>query len=231
MTRPILLDLYCGAGGAAMGYHRAGFDVIGVDIADQPHYPFEFWRLDALDLLARGAFDNIAAIHASPPCQQFTAYRRRRDGVGDRHRNLIPQTRAALRRLNLPYVIENVPGAKNDLQGSLLLCGSMFGLDVQRHRIFESNHLMLSELTCAHWQQQPRFPAATNRTIRQTVEIGVWRIPLETQQAAMGIDWMPTAELSQAIPPAYTEYIGTQLLATLTTPTTTPADLEELTLW
>ena len=109
-TRPRLLDLFCGAGGAAMGYHRAGFDVTGVDIEPQPRYPFTFHRGDALDdgWLWRGRFD---AIHASPPCQAFTAYRRRGNGVGDTAPDLIAATRAHLIATGLPWVIENVPGA------------------------------------------------------------------------------------------------------------------------
>jgi DNA (cytosine-5)-methyltransferase 1 len=212
---PRLLDLFCGAGGAAMGYHRAGFEVIGVDIAPQPNYPFEFIRDDVLafvDNLAQGSgawpFD---AIHASPPCQPFTAYRRKGRGVGDGYENLIPQTRKLLEQAGLPYVIENVPGAP--LHDPVLLCGSSFGLDVRRHRLFESN-VLLTAPPCVHTWQTPRFKQATNRTnLRSTVEIGVWRIPLDVQQRAMDVDWMTLPELSEAIPPAYTEHVGAQLLA------------------
>jgi DNA (cytosine-5)-methyltransferase 1 len=210
-VRPILLDLFCGAGGAAMGYHRAGFDVIGVDIHPQPHYPFKFVEGNALltgQVLMREL--RPAAIHASPPCQSFSAYRRRGAGVGDMAPNLIPQTRAILWATGLPHVIENVPGAP--LDDPVTLCGSSFGLDVRRHRLFESNVPLVGR-ACDHSWQAPRFPQATNRTnLRRTVEVGVYRIPLATQQAAMGIDWMPLKQLSQAIPPAYTEFIGAQLL-------------------
>jgi DNA (cytosine-5)-methyltransferase 1 len=205
--RPRLLDLFCGAGGAAMGYHRAGFDVVGVDTAPQPNYPFEFHQADAMTYPPNG-FD---AIHASPPCQTFTAYRRRGAGVGDGYLNLIPQTRATLEASRLPYIIENVPGAP--LHNPIQLCGSSFGLNVRRHRLFESNVAILAP-PCAHGWQTPRFPQATNRAnLRSTVEVGVWRIPLDVQQESMGIDWMTLTELSEAIPPAYTEHIGHQLLA------------------
>lgn len=209
---PRLLDLFSCAGGAGMGYHRAGFEVVGVDIAPQPNYPFDFVQADALDYLAEHGHE-FDAIHASPPCQSFTAYRRRGSGVGEGYLNLIPQTRAALIELGKPYVIENVPGAP--LIDPVQLCGSSFGLDVRRHRLFESNVPMLTP-PCDHGWQTPRFAPATNRTnLRRTVEVGVWRIPLDVQRAAMGIDWMELRELSQAIPPAYTEYLGRELFGAL----------------
>lgn len=220
MSKPRLLDLFCGAGGAGMGYWRAGFDVVGVDIEPQPHYPFEFYRWDALEalaeMLAAGEVFNrldFAAIHASPPCQAFTAYRRKGHGVGDGYPDLIAPTHAALEATGLPWVMENVPGSS--VLPLVQLCGSSFGLDIRRHRWFETNVPMLSP-PCAHGYQRPRFKQATNRTNpRRTVEVGVWRIPLDVQQRAMGIDWMTLDELSQAIPPAYTEYIGRHLLESL----------------
>jgi DNA (cytosine-5)-methyltransferase 1 len=217
MSRPRLLDLFCGAGGAAMGYHRAGFEVIGIDIKPQPNYPFEFHQADARETLNAFFMEPLFfdAVHASPPCQSFTAYRRKGHGVGDGYPNLVAGTRAILRASELPYVIENVPGAP--LEEPIRLCGSSFGLDVRRHRLFESS-MPLMALPCDHSWQTPRFPAATNRkpNSRRTVEIGVWRIPLETQQRAMGIDWMTLPELSEAIPPAYTEHIGRQLYQLVT---------------
>lgn len=203
MTRPRLLDLFCGAGGAAMGYHRAGFDVTGVDIAPQPRYPFTFVQADALTY----ELDGFDVIHASPPCQAFSAYRRRGAGVGAGYPDLIDavRRRVAGRR----YVIENVPGAP--LRDPVMLCGSAFGLDVRRHRLFESSTALLVP-PCSHGWQRPRFAHATNRTNpRRTVEIGVWRIPLDVQREAMGIAWMTLPELSEAIPPAYTECIGAQV--------------------
>lgn len=214
-SRPRLLDLFCGAGGAAMGYHRAGFEVVGYDIAPQPHYPFEFWQGDAIDALRdKALMETIDAIHASPPCQSFTAYRRKGHGVGDGYANLIPGVRWLCKLSGKPYVIENVAGAP--LEDAVRLCGSSFGLDVRRHRFFESNVSMLRP-PCNHAAQLPgRFPGATNRRpmSRATVEVGVYRIPLETQKRAMGVDWYVTlSELSQAIPPAYTEHIGNYLMA------------------
>lgn len=220
--RPVLLDLFCGAGGAAEGYYRAGFDIVGVDINPQPHYPFDFEQGDALEILQRG-WDTVYggkwdAIHASPPCQWQTAYARRPGHVADSP-NLISQVRTELRRrcvpYGVPYVIESPESkaARGVMIAPVRLCGSAFNLDVQRHRLFESN-IALRSLPCCHNIWWPRFKPATNRTnLRSTVEVGVWRIPLEDQQHAMGIDWMTRAELSQAIPPDYTEFIGRQLMA------------------
>ncbi|HWK19791.1 MAG TPA: DNA cytosine methyltransferase [Microbacteriaceae bacterium] len=233
-ARPKLLDLFCCQGGASEGYRRAGFDVYGNDIDPQPRYPFMFTKGDALLTLRRllagdpvpfgdgtGRLDwmhlwDFDAIHASPPCQTFTAYRRRGAGVGDSYLNLIPETRELLERTGLPWVIENVEGARGELRESVRVCGSSFGLDVRRHRLFESSEAM-SGTVCDHAWQTPRFPPATNRTnLRRTVEVGVWRIPLNVQQDAMGgLEWMTLRGLSEAIPPAYTEFIGTQLLASL----------------
>ncbi len=195
------LDLFCGAGGASVGLYRAGFQVAGVDIQDQPEYPYQFLQGDALAADLAG-FDFI---WASPPCQAFTAYKRRPGHVAPVD-NLIPAVRAKLKAWGGPYVIENVPGAP--LESPVMLCGSMFGLDVRRHRLFECS-FPVEQPACNHSAQLPRFPQATNRTnLRRTVEVGVWRIPLETQQRAMGIDWMGLKTLSQAIPPAYSEYLA-----------------------
>jgi DNA (cytosine-5)-methyltransferase 1 len=197
-NRPRILDLMCGAGGASVGYALAGFEVVGVDIVEQPNYPFEFHRADALTF----PLDGFDVIHASPPCQFRTAYRRRRAHVRPAP-NLIPAIRERLLEAGVPYVIENVEGARDELREPIMLCGSMFGLDVRRHRLFECS-VPLKAPSCNHPAQTPRFAPATNRTnLRSTVEIGVWRIPLEVQRRAMGISWMTLAELSQAIPPAY----------------------------
>lgn len=207
-ARMRLLDLFCGAGGAGMGYHRAGFEVIGVDIKPQPRYPFEFHLADA-EMFPLEGFN---AIHASPPCQTWTAYKRRPRHVGE-YPSLIGPMRHRLVAAKVPYVIENIP--KAPLLNPIQLCGSSFGLDVRRHRLFESNVPMLAP-PCDHSWQTPRFPQATNRkNLRRTVEVGVYRIPLAVQQKAMGIDWMRLDELSEAIPPAYTEWIGERLMAAL----------------
>jgi DNA (cytosine-5)-methyltransferase 1 len=210
----ILLDAFCKAGGAGRGYADAGFEVVGVDIEPQPNYPFEFIQAEAIGFIERLG-QNFDAIHASTPCQSFSAYRRKGHGVGDGYPDLIARTREALQVTGLPWVIENVPGAP--LEDPVQLCGSSFGLDVRRHRLFEANW-DLTAPPCDHSWQTPRFPAATNRApnSRRTVEVGVWRIPLEVQQQAMGIDWMTLEELSEAIPPAYTRRIGEQLKQVVT---------------
>jgi DNA (cytosine-5)-methyltransferase 1 len=173
------LDLFCKAGGVALGLHRAGFEVVGVDIEPQPNYPFRFIQANALEF-DLGDFDFY---WASPPCQGFTAYKRRPGHVRPRA-NLIPPMRERLLATGKPFCIENVPGAP--LQNPFTLCGSMFGLDVRRHRNFETNFPVTTP-PCNHKIWTPRFPPATNRkNLRLTVEVGVWRIPLEVQQKAMG---------------------------------------------
>lgn len=199
------LDLFCGAGGAGMGLHLAGFDVVGVDIEPQPSYPFTFHQADALTF----PLDGFDLIWASPPCQAFTAYKRRPKHVRPRQ-NLIPATRERLQ--GRCYIIENVPGAREHLIDPVQLCGSSFGLDVRRHRLFEAS-FPVTPVPCNHAWQTPRFPPATNRTnLRRTVEVGVWRISLDIQQRAMGIDWMTREELSQAIPPKYAEFLAQQVI-------------------
>jgi DNA (cytosine-5)-methyltransferase 1 len=209
-VKPRLIDLFCGAGGAARGYQQAGFYVVGVDIKPQPRYAGdEFHQADAMTY----PLDGFDAIHASPPCQPFTAYRRRGAGVGDSYDDLIAATRERMTGA-VPYVIENVPTAP--LEATVQLCGSSFGLDVRRHRLFETNVAMFAP-PCNHGSQAPRFAHATNRTnLRRTVEVGVWRIPLAVQQQAMGIDWMNLEELSEAIPPAYSHWIGERLIEVIT---------------
>ncbi len=201
--RPRLLDLFCGAGGAAMGYHRAGFEVFGVDIKPQPNYPFEFFLADAMTFLL-GGFD---VIHASPPCQRFTRAGKLREAQGGRTvaPDLIKDVRNSLR--GRIYVIENVEGAP--LQG-IRLCGSSFGLKVRRHRIFESP-LSLSSPACQH-KEQGR-PVGVYHRMRDSIPHGGRTArSLEEAQEAMGIDWMPWSELKESVPPAYTEWIGRQIL-------------------
>ena len=205
-----LLDLFCGAGGAAMGYHRAGFDdIVGIDNVPQPNYPFPFIQADALtppvDL---GTFD---LIHASPPCQHFTRYRNVHKDITSRYVDCLPETRELLAAV--PHIIENVPGP---VRQALELCGSMFGLDVRRHRWFEYGNAEPPVLVPPHNHLLPRrFKSSTGRrNLRRTIEVGAWDESLETQQSAMGIDWITDVRmLSEAIPPAYTEFIGTAFLA------------------
>lgn len=205
--RPRLLDLFCGAGGAAMGYHRAGFDVVGVDIAPMPRYPFEFVQADALEYCAaHGAeFD---AIHASPPCQ---AYSRAKNLTRKQYPMLVDKTRAALIATGRPYVIENVPGAP--LKSPALLCGLMFGLKTYRHRIFETSFPVPFELHAPHHAEQDKH-YGTNRQREFVSVVGKTQYAgyMPRAKEAMGIDWMNSSELSEAIPPAYTEYIGRYLM-------------------
>ena len=205
-----------------MGYHRAGFVVIGVDIEPQPNSPFEFVRGDVRDLavgswvVAGRHIGRYDAIHASPPCQHFTKYRNVHKDITERYANLIVPTQRLLERSRLPYVIENVP--KAPIRPDLVLCGSMFGLDVRRHRWFELGGWdALAPGGCNHKGWRRRFKSSSDRpNLRYTIEVGAWDEPLERQKQAMGVDWDITVrELSEAIPPAYTEWIGAQLLAHL----------------
>lgn len=220
-----LLDLFCCAGGAAWGYHLAGFEVIGVDHVEQPNYPFTFYRADAIEameglLLNRAdplfglRLDDFAGIHASPPCQAFTVYGNNKAHVKQDHPNLIPATRALLRQTGLPYVIENVSGAKSELIAPIQLCGTSFGIEVRRHRLFESNFHLWS-IPCDHGRfTERKYPGSSNRPNGRTVcNVGEYRVPLPQQREAMQIDWMNLQEIAQAIPPAFTEFIGSQLLA------------------
>lgn len=218
MPRPRLLDLFCGGGGAAAGYAAAGFDVVGVDLVRQPHYPFDFVLADATHYDLAG-FD---AVHASPPCKRFTSAR------GDRHDlrlfdpypdHLTPTLARFARELaHVPWIIENVPGSPMP-DDAVTLCGSSFGLDVRRHRLFASN-VPLWAPPCDHDSQRPgRFPSLDNARRLAGLRAAVVGIHgreqypghLEDARAAMGIDWLPWLPLSQAIPPAYTEHLGRQL--------------------
>jgi DNA (cytosine-5)-methyltransferase 1 len=190
-SKPRLLDLFCGAGGAAMGYSRAGFEVVGVDIAPQPHYPFEFHQADALAFLLRDM--HFDAIHASPPCQHYssaTAWR----GDRDKHPDLIDPVRKLLKAVGLPWVLENVEAAP--LTG-VVLCGSQFNLKVRRHRGFETSWTFDMGLRPAC--QHNGLKAFEHKQERAYAD-------------AMGCTWMNTTEARAAIPPAYTEFIGAQLL-------------------
>ena len=210
--RPRLLDLFCGAGGAAMGYHRAGFDVVGVDNRPQPNYPFAFRRADALAVLEAEVVYGIDAIHASPPCQSYSRMH------GSRGPDLISQTRELLEDIGLPYVIENVEGAP--LRDPILLCGSMFDLDVKRHRLFEAIWPLRDHpWPCRHGIWSPRFDVQDHGKHYKSRTVPVFGTgggkAAEHWAEAMGIDWMTRDELSQAVPPAYTEFIGAELLRQL----------------
>jgi hypothetical protein len=205
-----LLDLFCCAGGAGMGYHRAGFEVVGVDHTPQPRYPFEFHRADALEYLAEHGHE-FAAVHASPPCQ---AYSRATAWRGDRsaHPDLISPTRDVLTSLGLPYVIENVQEARRQLRFPVMLCGSMFGLRVQRHRYFECPWMPLTLLPgCKHSPDDYSFDHGAKQ-------------PESVYRDALGCEWMTVLEARQAIPPAFTEFLGSRLAAHLTAAITAEAN-------
>jgi len=223
-NRPLLLDLYCGAGGASRGYQNAGFRVIGNDIKEQPHYiGDDFIMMDALQLMARlldgrsitghggqsYKLDDFRIIAASPPCQRYSW--ETPEDYKSSHPDLIGPTREALIATGRPYIIENVAGARGKLIFPAMLCGSMFGLGVWRHRYFEvfdgAKHLLLLTPPCNH----SNVPILVTGTPRRK---GYPRQdPSKCQKEhAIGIDWMITTELDQAIPPAYTEWLGRRIL-------------------
>jgi len=237
----VIIDLFCGAGGAAMGYHRVFPDaeIIGVDIKPQPRYPFTFVQGDIFEVWETLPHDDVILYHSSPPCQYHSVMTKGRwQERRKEHVNLIPQTRELLVGTGKPYVIENVQGARNELINPLMLCGTMFnlrarnGAQLWRHRYFECNpELIFPPCTCNH-EKTPaigvygggQHPLRKTRT-RKNATIGVYGSTggsssrdgksfygIEDRKIAMGIDWMVGRELNQAIPPAYTEYIGQQML-------------------
>jgi DNA (cytosine-5)-methyltransferase 1 len=206
-----LLDLFCGAGGASMGYARAGFDVVGVDAKPQPRYPFTFYVADALAFaLEHGAaFDAIAA---SPPCQRYSN-QTRQHARNHLHPDLLEPTRSLLRALGKAYAIENVVGAP--IEGQVLLCGSMFGATrLRRHRWFESNVLLLQP-SCRHEIQRDCISVSGHSGGRSTRAGGERFGNTDLWREVMAIDWMIGRELAEAIPPFYTQFIGKQLLSHL----------------
>lgn len=220
MSRPKMLDTYSCAGGAGMGYHLAGFEVFGLDREPQPRYPFEFRQGDALEALGnivRGepawpgapAFD---AIHASPPCQDhMRKYNPHVTGTGW----LLPATRQALQATGLPWIIENVPGA--EMRVDIRLCGCMFGLpNLRRERWFETSwHAYDLRSPCLHLDRAMSVTGTNPGSKGEKELFGRWPNKRDWERA-MGITWMSTQELTQAIPPPYTEYVGRLLLEHLT---------------
>lgn len=204
--KPRLLDLFCGAGGAAKGYQRAGFYVVGVDIKPQPRYAGdEFVQADALNFPLAG-FD---AIHASPPCQAYTKARKLQ---GKRHPDLIGVIRDRLNTTTcVPWVIENVPGAP--LRNPTLLCGTMFGLRVYRHRLFEASFTLPFTLHPSHHRAQVKMgrPVREGDVIQPVGHFS----NVAYARRAMDTPWMKQGEMAEAIPPAYTEWIGKELLRVL----------------
>jgi DNA (cytosine-5)-methyltransferase 1 len=219
-AKPRMLDLFSGAGGAARGYQLAGFYVVGVDVKPQPRYiGDEFHQADALEYLAAHGHE-FDAIHASPPCQRYSKAVKKLNRSN--HVDLVDATREALIETGKTYVLENVPTAP--LVNAFTLCGSNFDLPIRRHRKFESNIFMLVP-PCRHEDFPAIYPPARNRKnlLRVLSISGGYQTRtqlgedfMKIHKAGMGIDWdISYAELSEAIPPAYTEYIGTQLMNAL----------------
>jgi DNA (cytosine-5)-methyltransferase 1 len=223
LARPRALDLFCGAGGAAMGLHRAGFDVLGIDNRKQPRYPFPFIQADALRPPVR--LENFDLIWASPPCQAHSAMRTMPNGK--EHPDLIPATRQMLYGAR-SWVIENVMGAP--LHRPVRLCGTMFGLgtkdgraELRRHRLFESSFDVVLTPPCNHrryacgvygdgngrdYRRHPATVGVWGNAGGSSKRDGIQQFTTDERRQAMGIDWMTGDELSQAIPPAYAEHIG-----------------------
>lgn len=219
MSRPRLLDLFCGAGGCSVGYARAGFEVVGVDIEPHPDYPFRILVADVMELLAVPEFlEGFDVVAASPPCQAYSDLKT--SWNAKEHPELIEPVRDALLAWGGPFVIENVEGAARRMRHPVKLCGSMFGLGIEgyqlrRHRMFEIHpQIPFLQPECAHsgpvvgvygdhlrsrghWRKGADFP-------------GQDKVALARE--ALGIDWMGWSDLSQSIPPAYTEFIGRQLI-------------------
>jgi DNA (cytosine-5)-methyltransferase 1 len=216
MDKPRLLDLFCGAGGCAKGYADAGFEVVGVDIVPQKNYPYEFHLADAMTF----PLDGFDVIHASPPCQDYSTashYGGKKESTFPR---LIRTIRDRLLETQIPWVLENVGGAKPDMLNPLMICGTSLGLRVQRHRFFESNCLLFAPGPCKHKSYD------LSVRCKRREYLGVYRDAVTAKgqnvrrppsasvsiaRFAMGIDWMNGHELGEAIPPAYTRWIGLQL--------------------
>ena len=221
MTRPVMLDLFCCSGGAAKGWHRAGFDVVGVDIDPQPRYPYKFHQADALRVLQRlldgrpiefggnaYTLDDFDAVHESPPCQIYSlTHRINKSDFPD----LIAPTRELLAQTELPWVIENVMEAAPELHDPVMLCGVMFGIETYRHRLFETNWGLAAP-------EHPVHVARTTKMGRRPIDGEYMHIVgnfsgVDRGREVMGMPWATRDGLREAIPPAYTEHIGRQLLA------------------
>jgi DNA (cytosine-5)-methyltransferase 1 len=205
-----LLDLFCGAGGASAGYAAAGFEVHGVDLKHGKRYPYTYVRADVLDVLRdKNYIDQFDVIHASPPCQthSITQHLRNAQGKTTSKLDLIPETRSALIESGKPYIIENVPGSP--LINPIQLCGSSFALKVRRHRLFESNMALVGSV-CDH-KSQGRPIGVYGSLNDEIPKGGKTAATIDEARNAMGISWAIWTELVEAIPPAYTKYLGGQL--------------------
>lgn len=220
MSKPKLLELFCGAGGTGVGFQRAGFDVTGVDREAHPDAPFPVIVADAAQILTETDWlRQFDAIAGGPPCQGFTSMSNRWRGMGgaaDQHPDLISWVRLGMEATGLPYVIENVTGARSALRDPILLRGGMFGLNVDRPRLFETNfalpkppkvHKIANPIGVYGKQDGRRLFTRKDGTIQRAART------LDEGQAAMGIDWMCWDDLREAIPPAYSEWIGAHMMA------------------
>lgn len=208
MKKLKLLDLYCCGGGAGMGYHNAGFEVTGIDIVPQPKYPFQFIQGDALEYLDKH-HHQYDVIHASPPCQAFTKAGKEHRKNGKEYADFLAATREALKSIGKPYIIENVPDAP--MEEPVILCGSMFGLKTYRHRLFESNLDIKAPTHPKHIAKNTKMGRAPKNGEFIQVVGHFSGVPFARE--AMGIEWLGQKELAQAIPPAYTEYLGRQVIS------------------
>jgi DNA (cytosine-5)-methyltransferase 1 len=206
-TKPKALDLFCCAGGAGMGLWQAGFEVVGVDIEPQRRYPFEFHQADAMTF----PLDGFDFVWASPPCQGYSHLTPK--DAKKRWVKLIPAIRARLVKAGVPYCIENVVGARQQLVRPCLLCGSMFGLRTQRHRLFETSFSTAPPRTCDHSQIPLLVTTASKASREKRFKLGMPPKTVKNAPLAYGIDWMDFNGLKEAIPPAYAKFIGTAAMA------------------
>lgn len=211
MSSPLLLDTYCKAGGASMGYHRAGFEVVGVDIEPQKRYPFEFHQSDAIEFILKYGQD-FDMIVGSPPCQAYSVT----SVLSSRlHPMLILATRQAMQKVNKPYIIENVKGARFELDNPIMLCGTMFDLKVIRHRYFECDPPLWfppGQCVCSMLYTHSGHGQTSSFDNGATAICVVGNdFKVKDAKIAMDINWMTGKELAQAIPPAYTEWLGLEM--------------------
>ncbi len=204
-----VLDLYCGGGGAAKGYVDAGFEPVGIDISPQPKYPYKFIQADALKIMRDVSFlRSFDLIHASPVCKRYSNITRTA-GTQNKHPDDIPVVRRLLLKSGIPFVIENVPLAP--LKNYVLLCGTMFGLNVEKHRLFECHPAVwFPPATCNHYKKVAKHGRPPDRKKEFAAVSGHFSDVVFCQDA-MGIHWLGQKELALAIPPAYTLWVGEQM--------------------
>ena len=220
--QPRILDLFCCEGGAGMGYHRAGFEVVGVDIAPQPRYPFAFHQADAIAYLAglieSGEIRQFDAIHASPPCQEYSTLKSRKTR---QYPDLLAPMRQMLIASGLPWIMENVATAP--MHQGVMICGTALGWNVRRHRLFDSSHLLYPPGLCRHHLDNVNIYGHACWTYRpdpsnvraDTGKARTYRVKLAEGRRAFDVPWMSQQGASECIPPAYTEWLGSQLLAVM----------------